>query len=132
MRRERMNRKTSLIVAAALVFGMLLPGSGALAQEPPKMPYVFAMYCVMCHKEGVQIGPIGIYDMMSKSGNPLHEQLIRNNTRFGYNAMPAFRMSEVSPKEMNAIVAYLKDVAAYRKTHPGYKPVPAKEGGAKK
>jgi mono/diheme cytochrome c family protein len=127
-----MNRKFLVITAATLAFVMFQPGSGAQAQEPPKMPYVFAMYCVMCHKEGVQIGPIGIFDMISKSGNPLHEQYIRNNTRFGFNAMPAFRVSEVSPKELNAIVAYLKDVAAYRKTHPGYKPVPAKEGGGKK
>ena len=62
------------------------------------MPYVFAMYCLMCHKEGVQIGPTGIFDMLSKTGNPLHEQYIRNNVRFGFNAMPAFRMSEVSPR----------------------------------
>lgn len=127
-----MNRNILTIMAAALVFGTLLPGSKAQAQEPPKMPYVFAMYCVMCHKEGVQIGPIGIFDMLSKTGNPLHEQLIRNNTRFGYKAMPAFRLSEVSPKELNAIVAYLKDLAAYRKIHPDYNPVRAQEGGAKK
>ncbi len=127
-----MNRKILLQVAAALIFGMFLPGPGAQAQEPPKMPYVFAMYCFMCHKEGVQIGPVGIFDMVSKSGNPLHEQFIRNNTRFGINAMPAFRISEVSPKELNAIVTYLKDVAAYRKTHPDYKPAPAQEGKVKK
>lgn len=126
-----MNRKTLKIVTAVLVAGML-PGAGVEAQEPPKMPYVFAMYCVMCHKEGVQIGPTGIFDMMSKTGNPLHEQYIRNNTRFGFNAMPAFRVSEVSPKELNAIVAYLKDVAAYRKTNPGYKPAPVREGGGRK
>lgn len=119
------------IVAALLVSGMLF-SAVARAQEPPKMPYVFAMYCVMCHKEGVQIGPTGIFDMQSKSGNPLHEQYIRNNTRFGFNAMPAFRVSEVSPKELNAIVAYLKDVAAYRKANPGYKPTAAKEGGGRK
>ncbi len=123
-----MNRKTLLIAATALVFGLLLPGPKAQAQEPPKMPYVFAMYCVMCHKEGVQIGPIGIFDMMSKTGNPLHEQYIRNNTRFGYNAMPAFRISEVSPKELNAIVTYLKDLAAYRKINPGYQPAAAEKG----
>ena len=127
-----MDRNTLLIVAATLFFGMLVTDSNARAQEPPKMPYVFAMYCVMCHKEGVQIGPTGIFDMISKTGNPLHEQYIRNNTRFGFNAMPAFRVSEVSPKELNVIVAYLKDVAAYRKTNPGYKPTPAKEGGGRK
>jgi len=126
-----MNRKTLIIVAAALVFGMLL-GSGAQAAQAPKMPYVFAMYCLMCHKEGVQIGPTGIFDMQTKSGNPLHEQLIRNNVRFGYNAMPAFRLSEVSPRELNDIVSYMKDVAAYRKIHPGYNPAVMQEGGARK
>ena len=126
-----MNRKVLTILVAVLVWGMLL-SAGAQAQEPPKMPYVFAMYCFMCHKEGVQIGPVGIFDMLSKSGNPLHEQFIRNNTRFGFNAMPAFRISEVSPRELNAIVTYLKNVAAYRKTNPDYKPAPAQEGKVKK
>lgn len=126
-----MNRNTLLIVTVALVFGVL-SGSRAQAQEPPKMPYVFAMYCVMCHKEGVQIGPIGIFDMLSKTGNPLHEQYIRNNVRFGFNAMPAFRLSEINPAELNSIVTYLKHVAAYRKTHPNYNPAPAQEGGVKK
>lgn len=126
-----MNRKNLIIIAAVLVSGML-SGSTAQAQQPPKMPYVFEMYCFMCHREGVQIGPVGIFDMLSKSGNPLHEQYIRNNTRFGFNAMPAFRISEVSPKELDAIVTYLKDVAAYRKTNPDYKPAPAQEGKVKK
>jgi cytochrome c5 len=126
-----MNRKTLTIVAALLLSGMLT-GTAAQAQEPPKMPYVFEMYCLMCHKEGVQIGPMGIFDMTSKSGNPLHEQYIRSNVRFGLNAMPAFRISEISPKGLNSIVTYLKDVAAYRKTNPAYKPAPAEEGRAKK
>jgi cytochrome c5 len=127
-----MNRKILTLVTAALLFGMLVPGSGARAQEPPKMPYVFGMYCLMCHREGVQIGPVGIFDMVSKSGNPLHEQYIRNYVRFGMNAMPAFRVSEITPRELNAIVFYLKDVAAYRKTNPAYKPAPAQEGKVKK
>ena len=126
-----MNRKIFSILAAVLGFG-ILAGPVAHASEPPKMPYVFAMYCFMCHKEGVQIGPIGIFDMQSKTGNPLHEQYIRNNVRFGLKAMPAFRLSEVSPREMDQIVAYMKDVAAYRKTRRDYKPMPAQEGGAKK
>jgi hypothetical protein len=70
--------------------------------------------------------------MLSKTGNPLHEQYIRSNVRFGFNAMPAFRLSEVSPKELNDIVTYMKAVAAYRKIHPGYRPAPMQEGGTKK
>ncbi len=124
-----MNRRALSVLAAPL---LLAVSSGARAQQlaPPKMPYVFAMYCYMCHKEGVQIGPIQIFDMQSKTGNPLHEQYIRNNVRFGIKAMPAFRLSEVSPKELDEIVGYLKDVAAYRKTYRDYKPTPAQEGGA--
>ena len=126
-----MNGKNMTIVTAALVFGMLL-GAVAQAQEAPKMPYVFGMYCFMCHKEGVQIGPMGMFDLLSKSGIPLREQYIRNNVRFGIKAMPAFRLSEVSPKELDGIVRYLKELAAYRKTHPNYKPAPVQEGVAKK
>ena len=126
-----MNRRTSIIFAAAL-FSVVLLSSGAQASVMPKMPYVFEMYCYMCHKEHVQIGPVGIFDMRSKAGNPLHEHYIRNNVRFGYNAMPAFRLSEVNPKELDEIVNYLKDLAAYRKIHPEYNPAPAQQGGAKK
>lgn len=128
---QKTQKTNLLIIIGALLIGML-PGKAAEAQEPPKMPYVFGMYCFMCHKEGVQIGPMGMFDMLSKSGNPLHEQFIRNNVRFGTKAMPAFRLSEVSPKELDAIVRYLKDLAAYRKSHPNYKPAPVQEGGAKK
>lgn len=109
-----------LLPASALL--SLLLSTGAAADEPPKMPYVFGMYCFMCHKEHVQIGPIGMFDMKSKEGNELHPAYIRNNTRFGYKAMPAFRLSEISEKEMDDIVAYLKALAAYRKSHPGYQP----------
>ena len=126
-----MNRKALKTVAAVLVSGMLL-SVGAQAQEPPKMPYVFEKNCFLCHKSPERTGPTGIYDMLSKSGNPLHEQYIRNNVRFGLNAMPAFRVSEVTPKGLNAIVTYLKDVAAYRKTNPVYKPAPVEERGGRK
>ncbi|QXE91295.1 c-type cytochrome [Geomonas subterranea] len=124
-------KKTILSIAAALSLAAFTTPAPA-APGPPRMPYAFEMYCVMCHQQGVQIGPTGIFDMQSKSGNPLHEQYIRNNVRFGMKAMPAFRLSEVPPKELDGFVAYLKDVAAYRKTNPTYRPVPAQKGGAKK
>lgn len=116
-----MKRKIWKIFPALLVLGMLVC-AWAEAAEPPKMPYVFGMYCFMCHKEKVQIGPVGIFDMKTKDGNYLHPEYIRNNTRFGFNAMPAFRLSEVTEKEMDGIVSYLKDLAEYRKANPGYQP----------
>ncbi len=126
-----MSRRRSSLAAAALI-SWVLSGPVVQAQDPPKMPYVFAMYCFMCHRVGVQIGPVQIFDMQTKTGNPLHEQYIRNNVRFGINAMPAFRLSEISPKELDEIVSYMKTVAAHRKTHPDYKPAPAQEGGVQK
>lgn len=124
-------KRTILSIAAALTLGALATEAPA-AQDAPRMPYAFEMYCVMCHQHGVQIGPTGIFDMQSKSGNPLHEQYIRNNVRFGMKAMPAFRLSEVPPRELDGFVTYLKEVAAYRKTNPTYRPAPAQKGGARK
>jgi mono/diheme cytochrome c family protein len=119
-----------LSVAATALLSWVIPGPGTLAEEPPRMPYVFEMYCLMCHRAGVQIGPMQIFDMKTKTGNPLHEQYVRNNVRFGLKAMPAFRVSEIGPKELDEIVAYMKAVAVYRKTHADYKPAPAQRGGA--
>jgi mono/diheme cytochrome c family protein len=126
-----MKRQILKILAGALALGMAL-GTNALAGPAPRMPYIFETYCFPCHKERVQAGPVGILDMRSKAGNPLHEQFIRSNVRFGYNAMPAFRPSEVSTKDLDGIVVYLKDLAAYRKAHAGYQPAPAQQGGSKK
>jgi mono/diheme cytochrome c family protein len=123
---------TRLSVAAAALLCGALPGPEVRADEPPRMPYAFETYCHMCHKAGVQIGPMQIFDMKTKTGNPLHEQYIRNNVRFGLKAMPAFRVSEIGPRELEEIVAYMQAVAAYRKIHPEYKPAPAQEGGTKR
>jgi hypothetical protein len=95
------------------------------------MPYAFEMYCLMCHKAGVQIGPPQIFDMRTKVGNPLHEEYVRSNVRFGMKAMPAFRPSEIGRKELDEMVAYLKAGAAYRKTNAGYVPAPVERGGAR-
>jgi hypothetical protein len=124
-----MSRRHLAVAAAALV-SWAVSATGARAEEPPRMPYAFEMYCLMCHKAGVQIGPMQIFDMKTKAGNPLHEQLIRNNVRFGMKAMPAFRVSEIGPAELDEMVAYLGAVAEYRKTHAGYVPAPAERGGA--
>ena len=118
--------RVSLAVAALISWGAI---AGAEALEPPRMPYAFGMYCLMCHQAGVQIGPTQIFDMQTKTGNPLHEQYIRNNVRFGLKAMPAFRVSEIGPRELDDIVAYMKGVAVYRRTNAGYKPAPTQEGG---
>ena len=123
--------KRTIFALAALALGAF-PTQAPAAPPTPRMPYSFEMYCVMCHQQGVQIGPVGIFDMQSKSGNPLHEQYIRNNVRFGMKAMPAFRLSEVSPKDLDGFVSYLREVAAYRKVNPAYRPVPVQQGGGQK
>ncbi len=126
-----MTRK--LLYGSAIVLGMgVMLSMNALASGQPKMPFAFEKFCFPCHKTDVRTGPIGILDMRSKAGNPLHEEYIRSNVRFGFNAMPAFRPSEVNDKAMNDIVSYLTGLAAYRKMHPDYQPAPVQEEGAKK
>ncbi len=122
-----MTRKMTTRSALAFLAGLAL-SVNAQAAEPPKMPYVFEKFCYPCHMEGVQTGPVGILDMRTKAGNPLNPEFIRSNARFGYNAMPAFRPSEVSDKALDDIVSYLKALAAYRKTHPGYPRTGEKRG----
>lgn len=127
-----MKRWSKLTLAAAALISWALSGPAVRAEEPPpRMPYPFAMYCLMCHKAGVQIGPMQIFDMRTRTGNPLHEEYVRSNVRFGIKAMPAFRPSEISAKELDEIVTYMKTVAVYRKAHPGYQPAPPQEGGTK-
>ena len=115
------------VKGAALALGTGIISMSAWADEQPRMPYVFEKNCYSCHREHVQVGPIGILDMRSKAGNPLHDEYIRSNVRFGYNAMPAFRPSEVSDKALDEIISYLKALAAYRKTHPDYQPDPERK-----
>ena len=111
----------------ALVMGAMLVVN-AQANGQPRMPYAFEKFCFPCHRAEIRTGPAAILDMRSKAGNPLHEEYIRSNIRFGFNAMPAFRPSEVNDKAMNEIVSYLKGLAAYRKVHPDYQPEPVQEG----
>ena len=126
-----MSRQTLLsLVATALIFWACPaggPGAGA-AEDALRVRDVLPH---VPQGRGAD-RPHQIFDMQTRAGNPLHEQYVRNNVRFGIKAMPAFRLSEVSPKELDEIVAYMKAVAAYRKIHPEYKPAPTQEGGAKK
>lgn len=113
---------------ALILFSVFLLCQGAQANEAPKMPYVFEANCLLCHRVPEQSGPSSIFDMRSKDGNPLHRQYIRSNVRFGLNAMPAFRVSEVSEQGLEDIVRYLEEVAAHRRDHHEYRPAPVQEG----
>lgn len=126
-----MTRK--LLYGSAIVLSMgVMFSMNAMASGSPKMPFVFEKFCFPCHRSDVRTGPVGILDMRSKAGNLLHEEYIRSNVRFGFNAMPAFRPTEVNDKGMNDIVSYLQELAAYRKMYPDYQPAPVQEGRAKK
>jgi mono/diheme cytochrome c family protein len=80
---------------------------GSTAIESPlaeKGAIVFADSCNQCHPGGTAgVGP-------ALNNKPLPGFLIKFQVRYGLGAMPAFSEDEIGPEELNALVAYLKEL----------------------
>lgn len=65
---------------------------------------VYMSYCHMCHPGGTAgLGP-------AINNKPLPGFLIRYQVRHGIGMMPAFKEDVISDKEMDNLVAYLKEL----------------------
>lgn len=96
-----MKRTTSFpLTAAALLLACL--NTGAAAQAVGKGPQYYQKICAKCHEAGV--GPALL-------GRELPEATILYMVRHGFNAMPAFRQTDIDD-------ATLKDLAAYLSKSP--------------
>lgn len=100
--------KRAAIIAAVMV----LAGSGAalatgqkpgepLAQRAPQK--VYASTCGYCH--GANIGPIIL-------GRQLPAATVAQLVREGRNAMPAFRPTEITPAELDALSRWVEQAPA--------------------
>ena len=111
------------IASAALVLTLLslsacgssrrsVPVSGPLIFPNEKVAFgerAFMRTCNACHPRGESGLAPGI------NNKPLPEFLIKFQVRHGMGAMPAFSEREVTPEELDAIVAYLE----YMRQRPG-------------
>lgn len=83
-------------VAAALV---VMPGGAAHAQRPDRAPdFIYARTCGYCH--GHNVGPI-------IRGRDLPPEAIRMFVRHGNGAMPAFKPTEITDSELDALARWI-------------------------
>jgi mono/diheme cytochrome c family protein len=83
------------------LYGGPMAIESALAEKGVK---VFAVYCNQCHPGGTAgVGP-------ALNNKPLPGFLIKFQVRHGLGAMPAFSEEEIGPQELDALVAYLKEL----------------------
>jgi mono/diheme cytochrome c family protein len=88
-----------------------VPPSGTpLGQPMPQRPpaRTYASVCAYCH--GYNVGPIIL-------GRQLPQDYIRTMVRGGRNGMPAFRPSEISPAELDALAAWISKAPANPMEH---------------
>ena len=67
---------------------------------------VFMRECNGCHPQGAAgLGP-------AINDKPVPGALIKLQVRVGLGAMPSFSKSEITPEELDALVAYLTEIGA--------------------
>src|ERR1044071_4991757 len=112
--------KHRYIAAAAIIAGVLTlaacsarrgePLYGLLDLSDPAVAHgqqVFMRECHHCHPGGeAGLGP-------AINNKPLPGFLIRFQVRNGLGAMPAFSDDEISPTELDALLAYLKALRSH-------------------
>jgi mono/diheme cytochrome c family protein len=59
---------------------------------------IYTKVCALCHE--TRVGP-------SITGRQLHSEAVKIFVRHGSNGMPAFRPSEISPAELEAIAQFI-------------------------
>ncbi|NKJ44693.1 cytochrome c [Novosphingobium sp. SG720] len=111
-----MTRSMLIMLAAALQ----LPAPPAGAQpaqapqrlgqvQPQRAPaQVYAKVCGYCH--GRNVGPIIL-------GRQLPAEAVKYIVRHGQNAMPAFRPTEISPAELDALSQWVSTSPARSEEH---------------
>ncbi|QCI94476.1 cytochrome c [Novosphingobium sp. EMRT-2] len=77
-------------------------------QAPRAPEQVYAKVCGYCH--GRNVGPILL-------GRHLPAETVKYVARHGQNGMPAFRPTEVTPAELDALAAWIATAPARKEEH---------------
>jgi mono/diheme cytochrome c family protein len=96
-----------------LALGIIAAPAGAQQKlgevEAPRSPdQIYAKVCGYCH--GRNVGPVIL-------GRHLPPQSIKYVARHGQNGMPAFRPSEVTPSELDALANWISAAPARKEEH---------------
>lgn len=100
--------------AALILAGLALAGTANAAQklgevQAQRSPeQVYGAVCGYCH--GKNVGPV-------IRGRGLPASAVEYIVRHGQNAMPAFRPTEVTPAELQALAAWVEKSSADPKEH---------------
>jgi mono/diheme cytochrome c family protein len=109
-----------LFCGVSSVFGQGVPVSADGVRTGMQ---VFHRWCVECHGEGKRPGTSALQHkypdgtpaaLEQRSASQLPEALIRLAVRNGMSFMPFYRKTEVTDRELDALVAYLTSDAALR------------------
>lgn len=101
-----MNRIALLVAVAVLVFAGTAVSARQKLGEPlaqRSAEKVYASTCGYCH--GTNVGPIIL-------GRKLPAEAVAQIVRGGRNAMPAFRPTEISPAELDALSHWIERASA--------------------
>ena len=99
---------------ALLALALAAPASADAGQQlgqylPQRSPVkTYASICAYCH--GHNVGPILL-------GRKLPANYIKGMVRAGRNGMPAFRPSEISPAELDALATWIAKAPKDTKEH---------------
>jgi mono/diheme cytochrome c family protein len=98
------------LLVLALAAPTLAPAGQQLGQPlPQRSPAkTYASICAYCH--GHNVGPILL-------GRHLPAAAIKDMVRAGRNGMPAFRPSEISPAELDALATWIAKAPKDTKEH---------------
>lgn len=98
--RSRIRELTTLLAAASM-FATLLPSSNAQTIDRGRQFY--QSVCARCHEAGV--GP-------ELRGRGLSEATVSTIARYGGNAMPAFRHSDIDDATLRQLAEFISKSAA--------------------
>lgn len=104
--------RTALVVAGSLLVALTAPalaGQKLGETQPVRTPdVIYAKTCGYCH--GRNVGPIIL-------GRAIPADTVKYIVRHGQNGMPAFRPTEVTPAELDALAAWVEKSTARKQEH---------------
>lgn len=108
--RAQLRRGIAILVAvgAALSVPALAAQKLGEVQAPRAPDAIYAKTCGYCH--GRNVGPIIL-------GRAIPAETVKYIVRHGQNGMPAFRPTEVSPSELDALATWVEKSAARKGEH---------------